>query len=843
MAFLGPITCYSASHRDTDTVKVAARAAFNKKSGIHKALFGKNYRELWATPVSMRVVHIATEKGGLSITGLGGGKQTRSLQLNDSAGHEWVLRTVDKYPERGLPKFMRHTIVRDVLKDRISTSNPYAALTVPPMAGALGIPHMHPEIVFMPDDPALGRYRKEFGNQVLLLEERRPIDSTKTKKTEKVQEALEKGDKARVDQKLLLRARLLDMIIGDWDRHAGQWLWEMYKDSSGIIYEPLPHDRDKVYYTSSGLFSWIGAKLKPQWQSFGEHIKHVKKWNLNNIYFDLHLLNELDRRDWDEQIEYIQHKLSDSIINAAVKLLPPDIYAICGRETTRKIIARRNNIKANAMEYYRFLSRSVDIPGSEKDEKFFIKQEENGAVSVKVNRLKKDSMEHVLYERKFDPGETKEIRLFGLGGDDVFSLSGEQSGKIIIRMIGGEGHDVFLVDSALKQPGKHVIYDRSDEKNSYPVAHTAKLLVSTDSSVNTYNKRDFKFNHFGPLVSLGYNTEDGVRLIAGYIAEKHRFRMDPYLYRQELQVGYTLSKKSFIITYKADFKKAVGDNDLGINILSRGPRNVSNFFGLGNETVFVNQGNQRFDYYRNRYDYIFTDVRLYHRLGKWQVSGGVIGQYYTSSAANNGSKFFNEYNHRHPELNLFSTKVYAGLITGVNYDTRNSSSYPTIGVYWKNTLNSVTGITITNHTNGQLLSEFSFYLNPDKDSVLTIANRTGAGHFFGRGEFFQMMNLGGMLSLQGFHTSRFIGNSMVFNDLELRLKLFDFNNYVLAGKLGMIVFNDAGRVWLDGESSNTIHDSYGGGLFITPYNKVILTAVIGHSSDGNLLYLTTGFRF
>jgi len=164
-------------------------------------------------------------------------------------------------------------------------------------------------------------------------------------------------------------------------------------------------------------------------------------------------------------------------------------------------------------------------------------------------------------------------------------------------------------------------------------------------------------------------------------------------------------------------------------------------------------------------------------------------------------------------------------------------------MYWKNTLTGLKGLNIGDHTNGELLSVFSFYLNPGRDSILVIANRTGAGHFSGKGEFFQMMNLGGPLSLQGFHTSRFIGNSIVFNDLEVRLKLFDFNNYLLAGKLGMIVFNDTGRVWLPGESSNMVHDSYGGGLFISPYNKFILSAVIGHSPDGSLLYLASGFRF
>jgi len=838
-----PADCHPACRLTTDSIKVAAQPAYNKKSGIHKVLFGKNYRAVWATPVPMRVVHIATEKGGLKITGLGGGKQTRSLELKDSAGHEWALRTVNKFPERALREVMKHTIAQDILKDEVSTSNPYGALTVPPMAEALGIPHTHPEIVFVPDDTALGKYRKDFGGQVFLLEEREPLDNTKTEKTEKVQDELEKNDKVRADQKLLLRARLLDMIIGDWDRHGDQWKWEMYKDSTGTIYEPLPHDRDKVYYSTSGVFPWFAARSKPQLQPFGEHIKHIDKWNLNNINFDFYFLNRLNRHDWEEQIEYVQRKLTDSVIGAAIKLLPADIYALCGTETTRKTIARRNNIKDDAMEYYKFLSRKVDIGASDKKEKFSVEQEGDGSVNIRINQLEKDSVGRLLYERKFDPKETQEIRLYGLGGDDLFTVSGKQSSKIITRMIGGDGNDVFQVDSTLKQTGKHVIYDRSDQKNTYPVPGTARLLTSADSMVNTYDKEAYKFDHFAPLLSLGYNTEDGVRLIAGYTAEKHGFKTEPYLYKQEFQVGYTLSKKSFIFTYKGDFKKVAGNNDLGINILGRGPRNVNNFFGLGNEAVFVNQGEKEFDYYRNRYDYIVADIRLYHQYGKWRISGGIIGQYYTSSADNNGNKFFSEYNQQHPELNLFAAKLYTGLIAGANYDTRNSSSYPTTGMYWKNTLTGLKGLNIADHTNGQLLSVFSFYLNPGKDSILVIANRTGAGHFSGKGEFFQMMNLGGPLSLQGFHTSRFIGNSIVFNDLEVRLKLFDFNNYLLAGKLGMIIFNDTGRVWLPGESSNTVHDSYGGGLFISPYNKFILSAVIGHSPDGSLLYLASGFRF
>jgi outer membrane protein assembly factor BamA len=183
-------------------------------------------------------------------------------------------------------------------------------------------------------------------------------------------------------------------------------------------------------------------------------------------------------------------------------------------------------------------------------------------------------------------------------------------------------------------------------------------------------------------------------------------------------------------------------------------------------------------------------------------------------------------------------------VLGVDYNKRNSEFYPSKGYYWTTKVSGLTGLNVSDHTSASIVSTFNFYLHLDGDSKFVIADRTGAGLFFGTGEFFQMMNLGGPLSLQGYHTSRFIGDQILFNNLELRIKLFDFNNYIMAGKMGAIAYNDVGRVWLNGESSNTVHDAFGGGLFIVPYNKVILSAVLGHSiTDGQLLYLAAGFRF
>jgi len=831
----------ASAQSNIDSIKIAPYPKYNKVTPQRKLFFGKNYRELWALPVNIKVLHLSTEKGGLKVTEEGGGNQTRSLHLEDAAGNKYALRSVQKYPGKALPKDSRKTVVKDIVQDAVSTSNPYSALIVPPLADALGIMHSTPQIVYVGDDEALGKYRKEYANQVYLFEDTEPAGK-KFIKTDKIQDKLQDDNDNKADQKLLLRARLLDMIIGDWDRHGDQWRW-IKADKDSDLYQPLPQDRDKVFYSISGIFPYFAAKSNAQLQPYGEHIKNISKWNYNNRFFDLYFLNQLSEADWNEQIAYVQSKLTDQLLSDAVKRMPAGIYAITGKKTTATLIARRNNIKEDALAYYRFLSKNVDVPASDKKDDFEIEPQQNGQVKVSIYKKKDAGSGEAFYQRTFDPAVTKEVRLYGLGDKDIFHVTGNSTSPIKVRMIGGDDEDTFKVDSTLNDRKSLFVYDQSDQKNNLPSDRYVHIKISNDTVVNKFNKESFKYDHASPKFGLGYNSEDGVRLELGYSMEKHGFGSEPYKFKQDLLVGYTISKQSFIISYKGDFKNVIGNNGVSVNVLSRGPHNVNSFFGYGNEAVFVNEGEKTFDYYRNRYDYTVADVSLYQQHNNWRISEGLTGQYYTSTGANNLDHFFGEYNRLHPAENLFTTKMYGGVLLGVDYDTRDSKSYPTKGVYWHTQFRGLTGVNVKDRTNGQIFTSFNFYLNPGRDSVFVIADRVGAGIFTGNGEFFQMMNLGGPLSLQGYHTSRFIGKQMVFNDLELRLKLFKFNAYLFPGTLGLIAFNDAGRVWLPGETSSTIHDAYGGGLFITPYNKVILSAVMGRAPEGNLLYLAAGFRF
>ncbi|WP_255496324.1 outer membrane protein assembly factor [Mucilaginibacter sp. FT3.2] len=830
-----------------DSIKLAIEPEYNKVSSTHRFFLGESYRKLWAAPVKFRIFHLSTEKGGLKILQKGGGQQTKSLRLQDPTGQQWVLRTIQKYPEKGLPPDLRPTVAKDILQDQVSAAHPFSALTVPPLATALGIPHSNPQIVYVPDDPALGDYRKDFANQVFLFEEREPLDADKTDNTDKVQRKLQDDNDNRVDEKTVLRARLLDMLLGDWDRHEDQWRWEKLGDKNETIYEPVPRDRDQVYYKTSGLFPWIVAHqwLKSKFQGYSNEIRDINGWNFNARYFDRYFLNALSEDDWKEQIAFVQSKLTDDLIKSAVKLMPDTIYKLSGPEIIGKMIARRNILQKQALEYYRFISKEVEIPASNKRDKFNINNEPNGDLTVTLNKISKGgNIDKITYQRTFKPNVTQEVRLYGFAGDDQFIVTGSNPSPIRVRMVGGDGVDSFYVDKNLRNRGNLYVYDRSDQPNKLPPSADAKIRTSTDTTVNEYDKKSFKFDRFEPIILANYSPDLGISLIAGLSFEKHGFRKEPYAFKDEFLVNYNLGRKSFMLSYTADWRKAIGNNDLAVNILSLGPDNLSNFFGIGNNTVFVNKGDKEITYYRNRYDFINANVSLRQTQENWSFSEGVAGQYYNSKASNNTSRFLNDYNQANPGQNVFGTKLYTGVIASARLDTRNKATIPTKGVLWTTTIGGYTGLSRGNHnTYGQILSEFSFYLNPDKDSILVIANRTGLGTTVGDADYFQLMKLGGAQNFRGFHTNRFTGKSIAYNNLDLRLKVLDFSSYLLPGSLGIIGFNDVGRVWVPGESSDQWHDGYGGGIYIIPAQLILIQGVVGFSKEGTLPYISIGLRF
>jgi hypothetical protein len=292
----------------------------------------------------------------MEIVELGGGEQTKSLSLKDSKGVEWSLRMVDKDVRLALPQQVRNTFIRRIVQDLISAAHPYGALTVPPISTATGVVTGLEELFFVPDDPSLGQYRQLFANTVCILVRREPLPGTGDLiDTEDLLQRMKTGN-SKIEQEKVLRARLIDMLVADWDRHEGQWRWAQM-DSAGITwYYPVPRDRDQAYFHSNGVLVKIFSFLfYPHVKGFTKSSRGIKTLSRKSWEFDRMFLNELTENDWERIITSFQANLTDSVIHAAVSAMPIEVVHANGASLEEKLKSRRDGLFRHVMKYRRFL--------------------------------------------------------------------------------------------------------------------------------------------------------------------------------------------------------------------------------------------------------------------------------------------------------------------------------------------------------------------------------------------------------------------------------------------------------------------------------------------------------
>lgn len=845
-----PVVTFAQSpeRSEVDSVFTVIDPTYNQVSKLHRFWLGDSYRELYNTPVKMRVMNLQKEFGGLTIVKLGGGMQTQSLRLKDSSGREWVLRSINKFPERSLPENLRNTIAKDIVQDQISIAHPYGALTVPTFNRALQIPHASPSLVFVGDDPGLGEYRELFKNRAYMFEPRVPLEDedAKTDNTLKAQRKLEEDNDIQVNQRLTLRARLLDFILGDWDRHEDNWRWDVQKIEDKKIYDPVPRDRDKVYYKTSGVFPILLSKqwLKAHLQPFGDHIRHIDQWNFNERHFDRYFLNQLNREEWKEEISYVQKVVTDSLIEVAIAQMPDTIVRLSGEQLKGHIRARRNNLMETALTYYASLAKNVDIATSAKNEFFYLKYKKDGAIALEIRNKKKDgSVGRKLVKRTFYPDETKELRIYGIAGTDVYQLDGNNKSPIKLRVIGGKGTDTYQVDSTFENGKQVYIYDDNTDQNMFTGTTSLRLKLSNDSLVHQYDRNSFKYDRTGILASLQYGVDKGLLLGAGYVIEKQGFRKEPYAFKQEFWGHYATGRQSFSFKYNADFKSVLNKNDFLIELESDGPKNQENFFGLGNNTKYEHRKSRGIQYYRNRYDIVYANFLLKRDFGQyWSWKTGSSSELIFSDEGDNKGHYFEKYASENPSTPVFGKFFYTGILGSLQYDSRDQKDNAKEGIFWYNLIEAKTQLKTSDNQYLRIKSIFSFY-KTDKGDRLTLANRTGFETLIGDPLLFQYAQLGGENSLRGFNSKRFSGKTMLFNNLELRLKVLSFDSYLVPGTVGLIGFHDIGRVWIADESSSRWHNGYGGGFYFMPADLLVIQAVGGFSNEGFRPYLSLGLRF
>lgn len=823
-----------------------------EKSSFYRLLWGKHYRDVYSKKVEVPVLLLDTIYGGLKPIKEGGGQQSKSIRLINSEENEYTLRALRKSPVSYIQADLlptsyvgdriNNTLPQRLILDYFTTSHPYAKFALDNFSEALDLPHIKPEIFYVPRQPALGIHNEEYGDQLFELQAHAGSENKSFAQfgnpdeiisTFDLLEELREDPKARVDEDKYLRARLFDMLIGDWDRHQDNWRWAEYEDKEGKKYVPIPRDRDQAFSKYDGPLIRLIKLAEPRlrkMQSYDEDIKSIEWFNWSGYPIDLQILFKSDWKQWEEQVRKIQNTLTNEKIAAAFSQLPRTAQDESIEEIKEKMKGRRDQLMNIARRYYDHIQEFNIITGTDENEDFEIIRMEDGLTEI-VQR----SNEEEIFRHVYTSGETKDIWIYGMAGEDTFRITGSGEEEIKLRILGGPGKDVYDF-----QNNKRVkLYDFKNEENDI-LRSGSRRLLSNSYEINNFYYKKFKYSTFKALPYVNFESDAGFTLGAKTVWTKYGLVNNPFQAQHEFLANYYFATNGFSLLYNAEFAHLFYNWNFGLTARYTSPNYFLNYFGSGTET---------------EYDYDETD-RDYNRMRiqKWQFSPALIWRNHAGSVLNVGASLESlkvKYDQDtylgevfSPENDIFDQQVYIGAEANYRFYSKNRKAFPSLG----SDLNLTTGYKKSVDGAG---NEFA-YLKPSvslnypiiPSGYAVFATKVGGEVIFGdEYEIYHAATIGGNHSLRGYRNHRFNGKQAFYHSTDLRTALGLWENNFLPFAYGVTAGFDYGRVWVPGEDSEKWHSNYGGSVWISA--GLALTGNIGvyHGDDGNRISVMLNFKY
>ena len=854
-------TTYPASFPEKKSASIYT-AEETDKSGTHKFLWGDRYRKLFSTKVSAPTVNLDTMYGGLTVVRKGGGNQSKSLRLKDKNGAQYVMRALRKNAVQYLQAVMfkdqyiegqfDDTSTEDLILDVFAGSHPYAPFAVGTLSDAVGIYHTNPVLYYIPKQNALGHFNSEFGDKLYMIEEHTSEGHNdlasfgfqdKIISTDDMMKKIHKDEDIVIDEAAYIRARLFDMLIGDWDRHQDQWRWIEFKENGKKVYRPLPRDRDQAFSKmSDGFLLTAAVKLIPTarlLREYDDDLVDVKGVNVEPYPLDMELIQQSDKAIWDAEVKAIQNGITDAVIEKAFLNFPEEVRDESLNEIKQKLKARRGNLQAISDRYFDLVNKFAVVKGTNKDDYFTIECLDNGKVRILAQRIKKGEKGDVFHERTYDREHTKEIWIYGLDDDDVFEAKGKNK-KIKIRLIGGQNNDTYIIPEG----GKIAIYDYKSKKNDVSQAKKAKLRLRDDYETNVYDYKKLKNNTNQFIPTIGSNPDDGLKIGVSNTYTNYGFERNPFTSQHTISAAYYFATQGFDVNYNGEFANVIGNANLDLGVHFNSPNYAVNFFGFGNETP--NPEADEDDGLDVDLDFNRVKIRTFKAMPSliWrgqQGSSFKAGIIYESNEVERTANRFIE--NLPVDDAVFDKQDFYGVDAKYHFENKDNDAFPTLGMQvalqagYKNNVSTEKGF-------GYLIPElgFDYKLVPSGQLVLATNLRAhlNLGDDF---EFYQGATLGANSGLRGYRNERFTGKTAFVQSTDLRWNFSDLKTGLLPIHIGIFGGVDYGRVWLDNDNSDKWNNSFGGGLFVNMANMMTANISAFNSDDGLRLAFKMGFGF
>ncbi len=837
------------------------------KSNLHQFLWGQRYRKYFGTKVNAPTVQLDTLFGGLTPVRKGGGHQSKSLRLKDKQGREYVMRALRKnavqylqavaFKDQYIEGQFNNTTAENLLQDVFTGSHPYAPFVIGQLSDAIGVYHTNPVLYYVPKQKTLANFNTDFGNELYMIEERAASGhgdkasfgfANKVISTDELLKKLNKNEKHIVDEKAYIRARLFDMLIGDWDRHEDQWRWAVFKEGDKTVYRPIPRDRDQAFsIMGNGALLKIATNVIPAlrlMRPYSKDLKSTKWFNLEPYPLDLFLIKSSKKSVWDAQVQLITTNITDAVISNAFKEFPKEVQTNTLIEIKQSLQGRRKNLQHIADDYFKHINKFQVIRGTNKDDWFDIVRLKNGQTKITGYRIKKGKKASKFHQHIYDKKHTKEIWIYGLDDKDHFNVEGEGNNLIKIIIVGGHNNDVYNIIN-----GKKIkIYDQKSKKNTF-VTKAGKVKLTDNYSNNTYNHKKLKINTNLITPMIGFNPDDGTKIGFSNIYTKYGFERNPHTSQHIFNAAYYFATNGYEFNYNGEFANIFKNLNLGIEATFTSPNFAINYFGFGNNSINTeaNKEDEDRNFNRVKIKKFITGTSL-----NWKGDLGaeikLKVNYNTVQIENTPNRFiantFSEDNA------IFNNQKFINTEASYFFKNADNTLFTTMGIETKLQIGYTTNIENADNF-GYLIPAIAFNHKITENGKLVLASKVKSHFNFGKSfEFYQAASIGGSNGLRGFRNERFTGKNAFYQSTDVRLNLRKIKTSLMPLSIGVYTGFDFGRVWGNQEkytintiSTRDIKTSYGGGFFFSIANLLNANIAIFNSEDGARLFGGLGFNF
>lgn len=794
------------------------------KSGLYTFSWGDHYRDEYSIPVEVNTVNLDTLFGGLTPLKRGGGNQSVSLRLEDKNKKQWVMRALKKnavqflqitaYKEKYITEDLKGTFLESFIHDVYTTSHPYAAFIMPTLSEAVDIYHTKPKLYYVPKQNALGLYNSDYGDALYMIEEH--VGKTQTGRSnfgdpKKIISSLdlfrkmEGSEKHKIDEHAYVRARLFDMILGDWDRHQDQWRWSMVEKNGEKIYKPIPRDRDQVFSNYDGflmrMITYFTPALKKM-QTYSNEIDDILYHNTNGSRVDVVLLKSLTYSDWKKEALFIKNNLTDEVIEKAFNYFPKEVQGERLAKVKSVLKYRRDHILDIAEEYHRILTKNIVLKATNKSDVITIERLPEGKTHISFSLKGK-----TYFEQEYTKPQTKEIWIYALDGEDSIHVSGTSNSYIEIKMVGGQKEDTYVVEN-----GKRLdIVDYKSKPNNVTHAKKANLVLIDDYKSNTYTypkKKDILSN---TLPILGSNNDDGLFGGLNYTITMNKFRLNPFSQKHNVKL-IAFQNKGYDLSYQGEYANVFNRLNLISNFRISSPNYALNYFGSDNESINTDEENG-LDYNRVKISIIKGELGIINR-GRHGSSFEAKAFAEINKVDKTKNRFITSLNLAKPD-DFFDRKLFLGTHAKYRFKNHNDPVFPTLGMDFVTEIGFTSDASDLNKGFAYLSPSIAFIHHIGNSKRLVFANKTKTHLIFGNDfEFYQAATLGGNNGLRGFRQQRFTGKRAFYNSSDIRYNLRKIKSGLAPMSVGLFTGFDIGRIWNKNIDSNKWHNSYGGGIWI-----------------------------